>query len=145
MVHGRAAAMSAEAQGAAAPLASLGAASAEVAALMRVLAHPDRLAILCHLAGGERSVADLQNDLALRQPGLSQQLSELRDSGLVGARRVSRSVFYSLAEGRAAAVLDALDAIWSGHQPASRPSQAPAPERPAQEAAHFARLDHGPA
>ena len=141
MVHGRAAAMSPEMHKGTAPLASLGAASSEVAALMRVLSHPDRLAILCHLAGGERSVADLQNDLGLRQPGLSQQLSELRDSGLVGARRVSRSVFYSLADERACAILDALDTIWSGRAPAPRPARAPAPERPAQEAAHFARLD----
>lgn len=125
------------------PLAALGAASVEVAGLMRVLSHPDRLAILCRLATGEHAVADLQRELGLRQPGLSQQLSELRDAGLVDARRESRSVFYSLADGRAAAVLGALDAIWAGAPSAPRPAPAaPTPaSAAAREAAHFARLD----
>jgi DNA-binding transcriptional ArsR family regulator len=47
----------------------------------------NRLMIACVLLDGERSVGDLEAEPGLRQPSLSQQLAELRDSGIVEARR----------------------------------------------------------
>jgi DNA-binding transcriptional ArsR family regulator len=67
-------------------------------ALLRVLANPSRLRITLRLLTGEVSVAALESGLSLRQPNLSQHLGELREAGLVIARRESRAVFYRLAE-----------------------------------------------
>jgi DNA-binding transcriptional ArsR family regulator len=63
--------------------------------LFAVLAEPSRRAILTLLAGGERSVGDLESALSLPQPSVSKHLRVLRDAGFVEAtidaqRRVYR-------------------------------------------------------
>jgi DNA-binding transcriptional ArsR family regulator len=45
-------------------------------------------------------VRDLEDTLGIRQPGLSQQLAELREAGFVVGRKVSKSMFYRLADSR---------------------------------------------
>ena len=60
-----------------------------------VLAEPSRRAILTLLAGGERSVGDLESALDLSQPSVSKHLRVLREAGFVEAtidaqRRVYR-------------------------------------------------------
>lgn len=77
----------------------------EAAELLRQLANPNRLLILCHISQEERSVGELEQDLGIKQPGLSQQLAELRQSGLVKTRRESRSIFYSIADDRAQSIM----------------------------------------
>lgn len=67
-------------------------------AQLRTLANPARLRIALRLLEGERAVAELETELGIRQPNLSQHLAELRDAGLVATRRESRSVFYRLAD-----------------------------------------------
>lgn len=67
--------------------------------LLRALANPARLRIALRLLNGECAVAELEADLGVRQPNLSQHLAELRDAGLVATRRESRSVFYRLTDG----------------------------------------------
>lgn len=75
---------------------------AEASEFLKKLANPNRLMIVCALVDGERSVRDLEDTLGIRQPGLSQQLAELREAGLVSGRKESKSVFYSLADERVA-------------------------------------------
>lgn len=94
--------------------------AAEAAAFLRSLAHPSRLMVVCALAEGERSVRALEEGLGLRQPALSQQLAALREAGLVTARKESRSVYYRLADGRAAefvAVMHRLFCAEGGSKP----------------------------
>ena len=67
-------------------------------ALLRTLANPARLRIALRLLEGECAVAELEIELGIRQPNLSQHLAELRDAGLAATRRESRSVFYRLAD-----------------------------------------------
>lgn len=71
---------------------------AAAAERLRTLANPTRFRIVLHLLAGERAVGEIEATLDLRQPGLSQQLAELRDAGLVAARREGKSVFYRLAD-----------------------------------------------
>jgi DNA-binding transcriptional ArsR family regulator len=62
--------------------------AAEAAAgLLKVLANPDRLMLLCRLAQGEASVGELEAELGILQPTLSQQLTVLREEALVETRR----------------------------------------------------------
>ena len=69
---------------------------------LKKFAHPSRLMVACALVDGERSVRDLEDTLGLRQPALSQQIAELRDAGLILARKESKSVYYRLADERIA-------------------------------------------
>jgi DNA-binding transcriptional ArsR family regulator len=71
---------------------------ASATVLLRAVSNQARLCIVLHLLKGERSVAELEADLGLRQPNLSQQLAELRNVGLVATRREAKSVFYRLAD-----------------------------------------------
>jgi len=72
----------------------------DAADFLKKLAHPSRLMIVCALVDGERSVRDLEDTLGIRQPGLSQQIAELRQGGFIAGRKESKSMFYRLADGR---------------------------------------------
>lgn len=117
-------------------MAQLKARASDVAALLRQLAHPTRLLLLCQISQGERAVSQLETETGLRQPGLSQQLAELREAGLVRTRRVSRQVFYAIADARALALLHTLHALYCGDPalqsaPSPLPGSAPAAVLPA--------------
>lgn len=129
-------------------LEALGQKAAEAAELLRLLANASRLQLLCQIALGERSVSQLESELDIQQPALSQQLAELRKAGLVKTRRESRSIFYSVADARTGLILEMLRTVFcdGGQSPASRPATA-ARQAPAQSAqpargdvARFARL-----
>lgn len=92
----------------------------EAAALLKALAHPARLLVLCQLVEGESSVGELQPITGLSMSALSQHLAVLREMALVETRREAQTIFYSLAEGPAASVLDALYVAYCGGQEAGR-------------------------
>jgi DNA-binding transcriptional ArsR family regulator len=94
----------------------------EAAALLKALAHPARLLVLCQLVDGERTVGELQPATGLGASALSQHLAVLRDMALVHTRREAQCIHYSLAEGPAVAVLDALHAAFcaGAHSHAAR-------------------------
>jgi len=82
---------------------------AETAAnLLKALAHPARLLVLCRLVEGETSVGELQPLVSLSMSALSQHLATLREMELVTTRREAQTIYYSLAAGPAIGVLDAL-------------------------------------
>ena len=84
----------------------------DAAQLLKALANERRLQVLCLLAGGERSVGELQGLLDLGQSALSQHLAVLREEGLVLTRRDAQTILYSLAPGPAAAVMETLHGIY---------------------------------
>lgn len=84
----------------------------EAAALLKALAHPARLRVLCQLVEGESSVGGLQPITGLSMSALSQHLGVLREMKLVTTRRESQTIHYSLAQGPALGVLDALHAAY---------------------------------
>lgn len=79
-----------------------------VTALLRTLANEDRLLLLCQMTQGERSVSDLEAQLDIRQPTLSQQLAVLRTEGLVTTRREGKRIYYSAADPKALKLLRTL-------------------------------------
>ena len=75
---------------------------------MKVLSNEGRLLILCHLTEGERSVAELERRLAVRQPNVSQMLARLRLEGFVDARREGKAIYYRLTDDRARRLLEVI-------------------------------------
>ncbi len=63
---------------------------------LKIIANPNRLRILMLLLNGENSVSEIEGILSIKQPSLSQELRNLRDSGLVSTRRESKVIFYSI-------------------------------------------------
>jgi ArsR family transcriptional regulator len=76
------------------------------AQFFRALAHPTRIRILEILVRGARTVQELQEELALEQPIVSQQLAVLRHQGVVSAHKEGLSVRYGLRDPLVGALLD---------------------------------------
>ena len=83
-------------------------AASQACSLMKVLANPDRLMILCQLSQGELRVGELEERLGIVQPTLSQQLTVLREQQLVSTRREGKNIFYTFSSPQALAVIETL-------------------------------------
>lgn len=83
--------------------------SAEIAtSLLKVMANSDRLMLLCQLSQGEKSVGELEEMLAIKQPTLSQQLTVLRKAELVSTRREGKNIYYMITSKSALAIMHVL-------------------------------------
>jgi len=91
--------------------------AAEACGLLKVLANPDRLLLLCQLAQGEYCVSDLANATGITQPTLSQQLTVLRHAGLVATRREGKQVYYSIVSEQAMEVMQVLYRLYCQQEP----------------------------
>jgi DNA-binding transcriptional ArsR family regulator len=80
----------------------------EAAGLLKSLAHPARLLVLCRLVEGEATVSELQTLSGLSMSALSQHLAVLREAALVDTRRQAQAVYYSLRSSPALGVMQAL-------------------------------------
>jgi ArsR family transcriptional regulator, virulence genes transcriptional regulator len=76
--------------------------------LLKAMANPTRLMVLCQIAEGEKSVGELAQAVGQSQSGLSQHLTVLRHKNLVVARRAGQIIYYSLASDEAASVMATL-------------------------------------
>ncbi len=93
------------------------AAADEASDLLKSLANRHRLLILCQLVDGERSVGELAAFLGARDSTVSQHLALLRKDGLVQARREAQTMYYAIASGPAARVLETLFEIYCSPAP----------------------------
>ena len=84
-------------------------ASAEAASqLLKALANPDRLLLLCQLSQRELNVTDLEALSGIQQPTLSQQFAVLRSKSMVETRRAGKQVYYRISSSAALAVIQVL-------------------------------------
>jgi DNA-binding transcriptional ArsR family regulator len=84
----------------------------QAAEFLKALSHESRLVILCLLVEGEKSVAEIEQILGLRQPAVSQQLARLRADKLVDTRRDGKNIYYSLARSEVRDIIMALHAAF---------------------------------
>lgn len=84
----------------------------DVAQILKNLAHPQRLLVLCRLSQGEANVRQLQELLQVEQAVMSQMLARLRAQELVRADKRGQQVFYRLADVRIAQVLETLTRLY---------------------------------
>jgi len=70
----------------------------EAVSALKLLANVERMLLLCQLSHGEMCVSELEAQLDIRQPTLSQQLGVLRTEGVVSTRRQGKNIFYSVAD-----------------------------------------------
>lgn len=83
------------------------------AEFFKALGHPARLAILDHLRDGEKSVNELQTLLGCDQSTVSQQLSVLRNRGIVEGRKEGTTVYYRVRDPAVFRLLDDARAIFN--------------------------------
>jgi DNA-binding transcriptional ArsR family regulator len=99
-----------------AAVAALKRSAVEVAGLLRVLSNADRLLLLCHLAEGECCVGSLSEQTQIVQPSLSQQLTVLRNAGVVLTRREGKRIFYRISDARTLTLMQTLHALYCAPQ-----------------------------
>lgn len=76
--------------------------------LLKCLAHPHRLMLICQLMDGPKSVGELAELVDIRQSTTSQHLSQLRLCDIVNTRRAAQTVYYELASPAARALITVL-------------------------------------
>lgn len=80
--------------------------------LLKTMANEDRLLILCQLTQGEKNVGEIAQATSIHQPTLSQQLTKLREEGLVNTRKDGKFVFYALASDEVIRIMQTLSTIY---------------------------------
>ena len=88
--------------------------------LLKAIANPRRLVILCQLIEGEKSVGELAALLGIRPTGVSQNLALMRANGLVSARRDGQTMWYSIDSAEARLLLETLYRIYCSPAPLCR-------------------------
>jgi DNA-binding transcriptional ArsR family regulator len=78
------------------------------AGVLRVLAHPARLRIVELLMQQRHSVGELADQLELPQNAVSQHLSHMKLSGILGVERVGRSAYYYVDNPNACHVIECI-------------------------------------
>lgn len=84
----------------------------DVAGLMKALAHPQRLLILCHLTSGEKTVTELEKICGASQSGVSQFLSRMKLEGLVKSEKRGLKVYYQIQDSNVREIMKALYRIF---------------------------------
>ncbi len=86
--------------------------SNEAAALLKQLAHPQRLLILCSMAEGEKSVSEIEEACEASQSAVSQFLKGMRLEGLIDSRRDGKKVYYKIVDKRVLELIRSLYQIF---------------------------------
>jgi DNA-binding transcriptional ArsR family regulator len=96
-----------------AALAALADQAAVAVRLLRVLGNEHRLMIACLLiVRGEMAVGQLAEELRLGQSALSQHLARMREDEVLVSRRQSQSIYYSIKDPNAVAVIALLKKLY---------------------------------
>ena len=105
------------------------AAADRASGLLKALANPHRLLIVCQLIEKERSVGELAGFLALRDSTVSQHLALLRRDGIVTTRRDGQTIWYSIGSESAREVVHTLYRAYCAPAAACVPVRPRAPKR----------------
>lgn len=94
-------------------------AAARKAAILKALAHPDRVAVFEFLAGGEATVTAIADFLGAKPANTSRHLALMKSAGLIEARKVGLNVHYSVRMPCLLSMLDCMDqavCVWADEQ-----------------------------
>ncbi len=80
--------------------------------LLKTMAHPVRLTVLCALIEEELNVGELQTLTAVSQSVLSQHLAILRAQNLVTTRRNAQTIFYQLSNNSSVKIIEVLHQLY---------------------------------
>ena len=82
------------------------------ARMLKLLAHPHRLQLLCHLVDSEKTVGELEDLCGASQSVVSQFLGRMKSEGLVDSSKEGQFVRYRIADRRISRVMKALQTIY---------------------------------
>lgn len=85
----------------------------DVSAVLKSIAHPVRLKILCLLfQKGESTVGELTEFCSISQSAMSQFLGRMKEEGILEARREAQSMYYSVKDKKLQKLLKSIREIY---------------------------------
>jgi DNA-binding HxlR family transcriptional regulator len=84
----------------------------EVSGIMKAIAHPQRLMIMCHLSEGEKNVSEIQQLCDISQSQLSQFLNRMQREKLLKVRKDSQFSYYSIADKKLIKLVESMQKIF---------------------------------
>lgn len=88
----------------------------EAAEVLKSIANPNRLMILCSLVEGEMTVGAINDRVPLSQSALSQHLARLRAENLVATRKEGQTVHYRISDPRIVELMSRLYELYCAPQ-----------------------------
>ncbi len=85
----------------------------EVAEMLKLVAHPNRLLILCYLVDGDKTVSELEKACGASQSSVSQYLSKMRSERIVSATRDGQSIRYSLSNKEIRLLIEKMKSVFT--------------------------------
>lgn len=82
--------------------------AAQACDLLKCLANPHRLMVVCHLMDGRKSVGELAELVGIGQSNASRHLSQLRLHGILATEREAQTIYYRIHSKAAQEVLGVL-------------------------------------
>lgn len=89
----------------------------EASQVLKSIANPNRLMILCCLIEEEKTVGTINNEVPLSQSALSQHLARLRAENLVISRKEGQTVHYRIKDPRIIELMANLYALYCAPEP----------------------------
>lgn len=84
----------------------------EVAQLLKSVAHPIRLKILCLLQDKELSVGEIHREIKTTHSNITQHLNILRNQGIINYRKDANFIFNSIADKRINELIQSIQALY---------------------------------
>ena len=84
----------------------------QVADILKLLAHPKRLLILCKLSMWPKTVWDLEKECFISQSQLSQFLAKMKDEKILIAEKNGLYVTYQISNPQVQLILESLASIY---------------------------------
>ena len=91
----------------------------DVARLLKSIAHPIRLKILCLLQDGELSVGDLLTAVQTTNGNLSQHLAILRHQGIIVSHKEANFIYNRIADPRILSLMRGMQSLFCNHAAAN--------------------------
>ncbi len=85
--------------------------SKEIADLLKKIANPIRLQILCHILNKSQNVSELMQKINISQSPLSQHLAILKNSKIIEFKKHGKYIFYSIKDEKIKQILSFLGNI----------------------------------
>lgn len=83
-----------------------------VAGVMKALAHPQRLLLLCHLSSGEKTVGELERLCSVSQSAMSQFLNRMKLEKMVDSEKRGQHVYYKITDPQVKKLIVSLHTIF---------------------------------
>jgi len=88
-----------------------------VASMLKTMAHPIRLKILCLLVDREMTVGELRDEVKTTNANVSQHLTILRSHGIITFRKDANFIYNSIADSRINDLLSTLKRLYCQTEP----------------------------